>query len=74
MDSFTVVADFAVDGVEAGTNLASKFQPKTQGVWELKLAKPITDLAKGKLTVSVKDRQGNLSKIERTFSIESANK
>jgi hypothetical protein len=41
-------------------------------VWELKLGKPITDLAKGKLTVSVKDRQGNVSRIERTFSVGAA--
>jgi len=60
---------FAVDGTAAGANLASKFKPKTQGVWELKLAKPIMELAKGKLAVSVKDRQGNLSRIERTFSV-----
>jgi hypothetical protein len=58
-----------VDGTPAGTNLASKFKLKTQGVWELPLAKPITDLAKGKLTVSVKDRQGNVARIERTFSV-----
>jgi hypothetical protein len=69
MDSFTVVADFAVDGAPAGTNLATKFKEKTQGVWELKLDKPVTDLAKGKLTVSVKDRQGNVSRIDRTLSI-----
>jgi hypothetical protein len=69
MDSFTVAADFAVDGTPAGTTLASKFKPKTQGVWELKLAKPITELAKGKLTVSVKDRAGNISRSERTFSV-----
>ncbi len=68
MDSFQVVADFAVDGVPAGENLAKKFQPKSQGVWELKLEKPITELAKGKLTVSVKDRQGNVTRIERRFS------
>jgi hypothetical protein len=68
MDSFTVVADFATEGATAGTNLATKFKQKTQGVWELRLAKPITDLNKGKLTVSVKDRAGNISRIERTFS------
>jgi hypothetical protein len=69
MDSFTVVADFAVNDTPAGTNLASKFSVKTQGVWELKPAKPITELAKGKLTVRVKDRQGNLSRVERTLSV-----
>jgi hypothetical protein len=63
-----VVADFSSDGVSAGENLAKKFQPRTPGVWELKLAKPITDLPKGTLSVSIKDRQGNVSRIERTFS------
>jgi hypothetical protein len=72
MDSFAVIADFAVDSTPAGTNLASKFNVKTQGVWELKLAKPITNLARGKLTVTVKDRQGNVARIERTFSVGAA--
>src|SRR5262249_12408885 len=68
MDSFTVAADFAVEDAPAGTNLATKFKQKTQGVWELRLAKPITELNKGKLTVSVKDRAGNIARVERTFS------
>jgi hypothetical protein len=69
MDSFQVVADFALDGAAAGQNLASKFKAKTPGVWELTLAKPLTELPKGKLTVSVKDRQGNITRIERTFAV-----
>ena len=71
MGSFRVVADFPVDGVAAGQNLAAKFQPKSSGVWELKLSQPIARLPKGKIEVSVKDRQGNMSRIERTFSIGS---
>src|SRR5262249_37154496 len=69
VSSFQVTADFAVDGTAAGTNLAAKFQPATQGVWELRLAQPITALVKGWLSVTVKDRQGNTSRIERTFSV-----
>jgi hypothetical protein len=69
MDSFQVVADFALDDVAAGKNLASKFKPKADGVWELQLSAPVRNLAKGKVTVSVKDRQGNISRIERTFSV-----
>jgi hypothetical protein len=67
--SFHVVANFALDGVAAGDDLATRFKDKGEGVWELKLAKPLTDLPARKLTVSVKDRQGNLSRIERTFSV-----
>lgn len=68
-DSFRVVADFPVDGVAAGENLATRFQPKTPGVWELRLAQPIGTLPAGKITVSVNDRQGNVSRIERSFAI-----
>jgi hypothetical protein len=71
-NSFSVRADFAVDGIAAGSNLADRFKPLTRGVQELKLAKPITRLARGKITVSVKDRQGNSTHIERTFSVGNA--
>jgi hypothetical protein len=69
IDSFRVVADFDVEGIIAGENLAAKFKPASQGVWEFKLSKPLTDLPKGTLTVSVKDRQGNIAEIQRSFSV-----
>lgn len=69
MDSFKVVADFALDGVPARQNLAPKFRTKTPGVWELSLSRPLTELPQGKLIVSVQDRQGNVTRIERTFSV-----
>src|SRR5262245_12916473 len=65
MESFQVVADFPVNGTAAGENLAAKFKPKSDGVWELMLTNPPANLAKGKLTVAVKDRQGNTNRIER---------
>jgi len=69
---FTVTADFPVNGLAAGENLAPGFSPRSQGVWELKLATPIENAARARLTVSVKDRQGNESAIERTFSVSHA--
>jgi hypothetical protein len=69
LKSFNVVADFAVDGVPAGADLAGRFRPRGQGVWELCLKKPLTELKRGTLTVSVKDRQGNVSKVVRTFRV-----
>ncbi|MBI3824332.1 MAG: hypothetical protein HY289_16830, partial [Planctomycetes bacterium] len=70
MKSFAVTADFTIDGVKAGENLASKFTIKSQGVWEYRLATPMTALPRGVLTVSVRDRQGNETRIVRTISIK----
>lgn len=67
--SLSVTADFAIDGVQPGDNLAGKFKAKGDGVWELPLATPIRELPNAKLTVSVKDKQGNLTKVERVFSV-----
>jgi hypothetical protein len=67
MANFEVTADFALDGVPAGQNLSSKFKSVSTGVFELKLSAPIR-IERGKLVVSVKDRQGNTTRIERTFS------
>jgi hypothetical protein len=66
MKSFEVKADF-LEG-----DLASRFKEVNKGVWELRLEKPITALKAGKLTVSVKDRQGNTNRIERTFTVGSS--
>jgi Hydrazine synthase alpha subunit middle domain len=69
-DSLRIEADFPVDGIAAGRNLADQFKEVAPGVWERKLAKPITRLAKGVVRVSVKDRQGNVTCLERTFSVD----
>jgi hypothetical protein len=67
--SFTVTADFPIDDAKPGENLAARFKQKSDGVRELKLDTPINSLPRGTLTVAVKDRQGNLTRIERTISV-----
>jgi hypothetical protein len=69
MASFEVVADFALDGIAAGENLAKQFRSKSDGVWELSLSRPVAKLPRGKLTVSIRDNEGNRSRIERTFAV-----
>jgi hypothetical protein len=69
LKTFAVTADFPIDGVPAGQDLAGRFKPKSQGVWELRLEKPVTRLSRGKVTVSVADRQGNITRVERLFSV-----
>jgi hypothetical protein len=68
---FSVVADFEIDGVKAGTNLAPKFKETSQGVWELNLSRPITNVASGSLTVTIADRQGNESKVRHSINVDS---
>ena len=55
-----------------GQNLAGKFSEKSGGVWEYRLAKPVTALSSGTLTISVKDRQGNITRVEREISVGAA--
>lgn len=74
LDRFEVTADFPIDGVAARANLARRFKSLSDNRWEVQLARPITTLPRGVLTVSVKDKQGNLSRIERTFSVAAAMK
>jgi len=74
LNSFTVVADFPIDGVPAGANLAQRFKALPDYRWELQLERPITDQLQGKLTVSIKDKQGNVSRIERTFVVAAPRK
>jgi hypothetical protein len=71
-ESFSVTADVPLGDFAGGENLAAKFKPASAGVWELKLATPIRSLEQGRLTVSVTDRQGNITRIQRTFSVGGA--
>jgi len=70
--SFTVTADFQIDGIMAGEHLAARFKEVSQGVRELRLTAPIKRLERGTLTVDIRDRQGNLTRIERTISVGGA--
>jgi len=67
--SLSVTTDFDVDGLPAGANLASKMALLSQGVIELRLVDPILSLSRGRIRVSVKDLQGSVSRIDRTFSV-----
>lgn len=67
--TLTVTADFALGGLPPGTNLAQKFAARSQGVLEWVLDSPLAELPRGTLTVSVQDRQGNRTRVERTLSI-----
>ena len=69
MATFKVTADFAVDGVKAGENLAPRFKSVAPGVWELRLTNPPASVANARLQVEVRDHQGNTARIVRTFAL-----
>jgi hypothetical protein len=68
--SLSVKADFPVNGRRAGQELGDLFAQRADGVWILQLVPAVAGLERGVVTVSVKDRQGNLAKVVRTFSIQ----
>jgi hypothetical protein len=68
-DSLTVTANFEFNGKPAGENLAAGFERVAAGVWQLAADKPIARLPAGRIEVSVRDRQGNVTRIERTISV-----
>jgi hypothetical protein len=67
-DSFIVTCDFDVNGIPAGENLAPHFQKIYEGVYELPLTQLIELPGAPSISVSIKDRQGSISRIVRTFS------
>lgn len=67
--SLSVRADFPIDGVPASTELAAKFQSIGQGISEYQFARSVTSLDRGKLTISIADRQGNITRVERTIRV-----
>ena len=69
--SFSVKADFDIHGVDAGRNLAPLFRQVDRGVFELKLKHALKPSEEHSISVSVKDRQGNVSRTTTTFSVSS---
>ncbi len=70
--SLTVRANFAVNGKAPKAELAPLFAETADHVWTLAVNPPLTNLSDGVLTVSVKDGQGNVTRVERSFSISAA--
>ena len=66
--TFSVTADFEIDGIKPGGDLAAKFKAGADGVRIYSLANSVHKLEGGVITVSVKDKAGNITRIERTIS------
>ena len=69
LDSFSVTTSFTVNGFVAGVNSASEFQMMSDGVYEIKLRNPITSPGEHFINISIKDKQGNITQMKRTFMV-----
>jgi hypothetical protein len=67
--SLSVTADVELDGLAVGTELADKLKPSGEQVWQWKLAKPLTRPGNVTINVSVRDVQGNLTRVSRTIHL-----
>ncbi len=72
LKSLKVTTSFPVNGKEPGVNLALLFKPASRGVLTLKLAHPVIQLKKATIKVSIRDRAGNLTQINRNFHVGKA--
>jgi hypothetical protein len=69
MSTFSVKANFPVNGKPPGTELRSAMGQVADSVWVIKLGTPLKMIRDGMVTVSVKDKRGNESVVVRTFNI-----
>lgn len=69
LKSLQITADFVLDGIPAGTNLADRFIEHQPGIWRWNLRRPIRRPGPGRLQASVCDKQGNRVHIDRRFHI-----
>jgi hypothetical protein len=71
MTTFVVKASFPVNGTSGGKNLAGLFKATSPGVWELVVEPPVSSTSRGPATieVGVADRQGNVTRIERSLKL-----
>ncbi len=66
--TLSVVADVAIDGHPAGSELAGLARPTGDGTFAIALTRPIA-VADAHVRVTVRDRQGNITRIDRRFSV-----
>jgi hypothetical protein len=69
LSTLSVHADFAVNGLAPGTELAALAQPSGDSIWSIALLPPITDAWNRHLMVEVRDNQGNVMRVNRAFSV-----
>jgi hypothetical protein len=69
MSSFEVTANFEIDSAPADDNLADRFKQTSDSIWEYTIKSPIKEMPDGEMTFSIRDCQGNATRIVRSFNV-----
>ena len=67
--SLSITADIAMAGRNPGAELADLATVAGDGIWSVTLAPPLTDVQNAHLHVAVADNQGNVTRVDRRFSV-----
>jgi hypothetical protein len=67
--SLSITADITVAGRPPRTELAGLLQPSGDGIYTWVLPQPLAPISKAHLFVEVADRQGNITRVVRAFSV-----
>jgi hypothetical protein len=67
--SLSLKADFAVNGRAAGSELVDLAQAVGEGIYSITLTNPLVNQVGAHLFVEVADQQGNLTRIDRQFTV-----
>jgi hypothetical protein len=67
--SLSIKADVPMAGRAAGVELADLATVAGDGIWSVTIAPPLIDLQNAHLHVAVADRQGNVTRVDRRFSV-----
>ncbi len=67
--SLSITADVAMAGRAPGSELADLATSAGDGIWTVALAPALTDVSNAHLHVAVADQQGNVTRVDRRFSV-----
>jgi hypothetical protein len=70
--SLSIRATVPMAGRAAGAELADLAVTGVDGVWEIALSPPLHSLPDAEITVSVRDQQGNITRVVRAFSVDAS--
>lgn len=71
-NAITIVADVPIDGAAPGVDLFPRFTALGDGIWQLRLQRPLEVDGPCRLTLAATDRAGNVARLVRTFATTTA--